>query len=409
MTAICGGGTSSVQPGISQTLVLSAGGLDLLSLYPALHFLDAIVPLLGILTFELTTLCSTDPPALPTFTTAETEALLTQNFNANYFSGLGKIKDTIANLAWYQYCKCDSGATPSAIVFPTAPANVPTRPPTLTTCYHWDTGWVNTSLFNPNFLDVPIRHASINSQFLFFPATGSIDSLDIQLPVSYFQIVTKHRANGALHFPMAYRFNWAGDTILGTLETFSTSDFVDRTEVIIPPAAALAQTNGILSVQFAGNGGTVGTDQLRFDITAFCNSPNIVGSVGCCSDPLTNTKLDALLSLVTLIQRQHVPFSYVPGTVHPGLSGNGQFSVQGILALSVQLTTVPTQLGLEMGNPNELFDVGWITEGTANGWKPSVRVDHSPTFVPVAPETTLIGYSLHPGVVATISEFSREP
>jgi hypothetical protein len=122
-------------------------------------------------------------------------------------------------------------------------------------------------------------------------------------------------------------------------------------------------------------------------------------------------QLDVIQQLLTLIQRQAVPFAYVSKTVHSGLSGAGSISVQGLLGVKLECTTIPSSLGVAGTSPAEHFDLGWITWGTADGYPQSVRIEHSPQLsLPArASAFTSIAYDLHPGVVATITELQREP
>jgi hypothetical protein len=136
-------------------------------------------------------------------------------------------------------------------------------------------------------------------------------------------------------------------------------------------------------------------------------SPN----VGCCPvDSAVYSILNAIMSQVTLIQRQLAPFSYVTGAAHTGLSGTGQFAVQGLLGLSVNITTTPARLGLTIGDPNTLWDAGWINVGTADGWGPRSFITSDPFILkPVSGDVTLVGYSIPSDVVVTITELVREP
>lgn len=123
----------------------------------------------------------------------------------------------------------------------------------------------------------------------------------------------------------------------------------------------------------------------------------------------TNQQLQLLRQDVTLIQRQKVPFAYIGSTVHPGLTGSGHFTVQGLLGVRVELTTIPAGIGETSDDPLILLRAGWIATGTADGWRRSVPVSHSPLWVDVEPDDTRIGYTFVAGVVATIEEFVREP
>lgn len=112
---------------------------------------------------------------------------------------------------------------------------------------------------------------------------------------------------------------------------------------------------------------------------------------------------------VDLIQRQHVPFAYVPGAAFAGLEDTGVLNVQGLLAISVELTAAPSYLGYLDGSPVRLFDAGRVAFGTADGYQNPLLIMSSASFFTVGPEITLIGYTFPPGVVATIQTFTREP
>jgi hypothetical protein len=132
----------------------------------------------------------------------------------------------------------------------------------------------------------------------------------------------------------------------------------------------------------------------------------------CCPpDAALSGRIDQILQLVTLVQRQIAPFGYVPGAAHPGLTGHGSFAVQGIIGVKIHLSATNLSGGLRDGSPQELFDQGFITLGTADGFEHSVRVDHQDQLVlPIAAGAfTVVGYSLEVGVTATITELRREP
>ena len=99
-----------------------------------------------------------------------------------------------------------------------------------------------------------------------------------------------------------------------------------------------------------------------------------------------------------------------PIKAYSGLSGNGQFAISGLLGVSVALTTVPGRIGLVAGDPDTIFDAGWVTLGTADGWGPRQFITSNPFILrPIAGDMTLLGYSIPADVVATITELTREP
>ncbi len=111
-----------------------------------------------------------------------------------------------------------------------------------------------------------------------------------------------------------------------------------------------------------------------------------------------------------LIQRQAVPFAYVPGAIHSALSGGGEFSVVDLIGLAVSLDVIPA--GHESGStdPVTYHQLGKISLGTANGWRRSWQPTHNPYLIlPVAAAFTKVGYQFTGGVIATITELIREP
>lgn len=147
--------------------------------------------------------------------------------------------------------------------------------------------------------------------------------------------------------------------------------------------------------------------------TFTCNNTDVCATlVDIWQDLATVQKqLNNLTTLVTLIQRQEVPFGYLTGTVHSGLTGNGDFAVSGILGLFVSLSSVPNSVGEEAGDPVTLFDAGWINVGDSSGWRSRERIRSQQWvhFPQAAGEVTRVGYSLNPLVTATITELRREP
>jgi len=113
---------------------------------------------------------------------------------------------------------------------------------------------------------------------------------------------------------------------------------------------------------------------------------------------------------VQLIQRQHVPFAYVAGTLHTGLSGAGTITVSTILGLSIQTTTMPPYLSSDMAPVQSWFKLGEVSWGTPDGWMARRIVTHNPhLYLDIDGDITEVGYLFEPGVVANILELVREP
>lgn len=101
--------------------------------------------------------------------------------------------------------------------------------------------------------------------------------------------------------------------------------------------------------------------------------------------------------------------SVAEGTAHAGLSGIGTISVSAPIGIRVQLTTLPSWVGEESASPTYLFDVGFITYHTSEGWIGGDRPASSDTRFTVPAGTYEIGYTFRNGIVATITELTRGP
>jgi hypothetical protein len=155
-------------------------------------------------------------------------------------------------------------------------------------------------------------------------------------------------------------------------------------------------------------GNSVGCTMQLFCGGATSGSP----SIPCCPpDPVAMGVLTRIRDTLDLIQRQLLPFAYIASTAHSGLTGSGSFDVLDLIGVKVVLTTIPGSLGSDDSVPSYLFDAGWISIQTADGFIDETRLHAtSQVWQPrLMAEATLFGYSFHPGVVATVTELVREP
>lgn len=392
MTAICGGGTSSPKLGASEfvqyTSALLAG---IMGVYD-MAWLIPVIPLLQLAPLELSAFCATDPPAEPTFTSAETNALLQLQFGGDFDSGLSKFRDLLLSMLWRETCDCDSGS-PAPFSPPSIPAGTPITqyvPVSNTPCgqvasfsaaspTHWANG------------------GSLNSSIGGVTPTVGVTSA----------IVTFHTVGttgGGWSVPITLTARDSSFLQVGPAST-----------ITLPPTGTTAITMPIpagtifIQAQWSGPGGASKVDDVWWTIDYFCG--DTLGTSGtCATDPLVSSILDNILRQVNLIQRQQVPFAYVDGDSN-SVSGTGEISLQGVLGARIDLTTIPARVGTSAGTPDELFDIGFIRWGDTSGWGPAVRIDTDPLIhLPAqAGIYTRLGYTLTPGVIATITTLLREP
>lgn len=392
MTALCGGGPSQQQPGVPYAIAYSATELGLLLSRLGWAPLIPIIGALGVVPILVQDLCSTDPPGFEVMTAAEVyDALLNQNLSEHVFAAKTKLSNNIKTQLWYELCQCSAVATPARPAPPALPNNLPVGPalPSSTPC---------------------ATHTRAAQSF-----AGGIQFDDTQvlmwpLNATFVRATFHHTLSGAGNHPDAFGRLYFTDHNGAALGQPYYSQ-------AIPPGG----TATIDRATFEGAGGAFGvastsgqitsTDIMDWTIDVYCDGqfPGVTPHA-CPTDPAVLLQLQQILDLVTLIQRQKVPFAYVPGALHSGLSGTGQMAIAGLIGLSAHLTSLPAAIGRIGGTPDELFEVGWLTLGTADGWHRSIRLDHNPTLVmPIDASDQLVGWTLEPGVVLELLELVREP
>jgi len=121
-------------------------------------------------------------------------------------------------------------------------------------------------------------------------------------------------------------------------------------------------------------------------------------------------RINLIESTTSLMQRQGVPFGYIPGTTHGPLTGEGVITVSDTLGLSVFLSSVPPGGGVGIATPMNYYDLGELSLGTdTDGYLTRLRITHNPMLVmPVSAAVTRVGYTLTDGSVAYITELKME-
>lgn len=394
MTAICGGGTSQPQVGSAAVVDYSAGLIAAIFAVLDIAWLIPAIPLVGLAPLILNTFCASDPPAVPTFTFNETDALLNLKFGANFDSGLSKLKDFILNAIWYDACQCTAGV-PTPLVAPSPPAGTP--------IIQYPTGQTGTPCLNQHF--GPLTMAN-GQQF------GRSGANAYGKNVTYVECFASNTLATGAGCRVNASFAWQ-NTLVTPIQTSGVG-----VTITLDPGQSLTRVCPLapgynsLQVTVAAVQGT-GTSTVEQNIKFYCDGamPGVDAQPCCPPDPATNAYLDNILQLVTLIQRQLVPFAHLLGPVHAGLTGQGSIGVNGLLGVKMDLTTIPGSYGVQVGSPNYHFDLGWLSVLTADGFIDERRLTAQLTaWMPrMMSDATVIGYSLNPGVVGTLTEMVREP
>ena len=398
MTALCGGGTS--QPKSTTPLVvnitISAALAWLSRYYAAANWLSNIVGFLPFPDLTMSSFCASDPPAIPTFDA--TDALNVASALAGGGVGLGvtatKITDLVQHLAWLELCECTSGAVPTYPTAPAPPAGAVSPPPvggsTVGACGSLHNGPV----------------ASPTGAIVNWLGGGAYalpqGTTSMRLTVNHVSVGTRGHQNLGenLYLYDVYGASLNVNAVFRSAPLGTSVYVIDRD----PRVFFVAPTHSYP--------GAATDDTLEGTWEFFCGGVPATGvQLPCCPpDTVATGLLEQLLTLVTLMQRQSVPFAYVPGALHTGLSGNGELAVQGLIGAKIT-AAVPGRAGLDLGNPDTVYDIGWINWGNADGFIPREKLVTSPqlSFPSLAGNYTRLGYSIPSDVTISIRELVREP
>lgn len=392
MTALCGGGTSAPKLGTDLIAQFSTARLTQLAVLRGMSWTSPWLALISLLPIGMTAFCGSDPPAIVTLTTNEIDALVNLTIGGDLSSGLDKIKNMLLNAIWQDLCECTSG-TFTAPTYPAPVAGTPIpqlpQPAATDACA--------TFLYTSAFCDT----GNLNK--------GGGPTVVGKTITSVLLHMVGTRCGGPT---TVGTFNWvwtfldSGGLALGSV-TYSLAGTTTFDVLVNCPVGTQAMRLNHNQVG-GGDGQTVTGSTYSF----YCNgSVPGVQSPCCPPDTATSNQLELILKMVTLIQRQNAPFSYIASTAHTAISGAGSITIQGLLGAKVDVTTLPSSYGRAGTSPTEFFDLGFLSFGTPDGWPSSYRLDHDPMLM--FPQRcglyTTLSYDLAPGVVVTITELLREP
>lgn len=401
MASFCQNGLSQPKFGTSAVTDVGAAYIaELITRAPSVWLIPAI-GVLAITPLVMSTFCQNDPPAEPTFTQAETDAILNIKLGPDFVSGVQKFTNYILRRVWFDLCQCTTGTTPA--VGPPNPPPAGTQiiqlpvPSTLRICQ--SSGIITSPVTAGSF--------AISDSFTTVPPC-----LDANHTFSDLQLVRLHIKRtpvGAGPHDVTQVQSTLGVcagpvidlTITGTL-TFPADD-TWRTfdSILVSPYTGVGEWNIILP--------NTSTDTFSSWYEVYCGPPNT--NPGCCPpDPLTLTLIQHILDQVNQIQRFEVPFAYVKAASVAGLTGSGTITIQRAIGVQIQITSSPPTNTTLPGTPPYVFDLGWCSFIETDGMIEEKRVAQTNlTWFPrLAPLANQIGYFFSPGVTATITPLLPE-
>lgn len=352
----------------------------------------ALVASIGL---DLANLCTADPPTQPTMNLTDWVALAGPPGLAEFTGAQAKFVQWCQYFLWFQFCECSGSSTP-AVTVPSLPSGFPQ--------------------INPAITGFPVAatpcYPPATANFSASTTVGTVDQLqfpDTLLGFSW-TLNNNHGVLGDGNY-CAVTFSWM-DIHHAHSFTDTTIDVLSQT--VWPLAIYLERPAGAVFLQINTQSSAGGSQGVVAGWSGVCEGgigPGIPSGAAPLADPTLLEQISQILQMVTLIQRQAVPFAYIASTVHAGLTGAGSISIADLLGVQIAITTDSTHLGVEGTSPAELFDRGWITFATSDGAMHSTRLEHAAQLIMPcqAGVYTTLYYDLHPLITVSITELLREP
>ena len=395
MTAICGGGTSSLKPGLGEIIVVTAAAAEAILDVASDGLLILAAPFVGGLSYDALNICAEDPPAIPTITINDWASIFAGPLDPNFDTALQKFKDFFIHYVWLNWCKCDSGFNPippaptTGIPAPTQDSGLPSGP-TPAACFHFaennQSGSAPTTFFPMNGNLFPASAQSAKLAWFWLPSgVGNTSNALLKLIV-----------------------NDGNGNVLAERDVTMFSGNSGALEIPIP----IGSNTALIQISNLTNSPNIEKFSYAWDVFCSSGNPGVPTQPCCPPDVNLEQKLNQILNLLNFLLTQipSPPNSYADATSHAGLSGNGSFALaDDAIAVRVDLTTIPARAGEIIGDPNRLFDVGFVTTITAEAPQLTERIVYASQLILLPQLTEAIGFSIPADVVATITEVVRGP
>lgn len=415
---VCSPNTSQARPGVAATIIVGSAFVPGLLPTSAAWLVPYIAAGVGVITLDIPGFCAADPPADPGLDAADLVAIATAAPEFERPGARARLEQLIQRYAWYVFCECSNGAPLAAPTFPSPPTGAPSfNPPA-------QTGGSALPCASESYSSTVAptgggqwdmrRGISVGGS-----GQPTANSAIVAIPTG----ATHYRAWETTSMPGHDDANtshyWTAGPAWYTGTTFVSFGLTDEIQdygVLQSPNHGMHSNINAIPVTAThynllaySNTTPPGAWGQTVMIEWFCGTGANTGGQSCCTDSTLAALLTQILGQVNLIQRQIVPFAYITGTAHSGLTGHGTISVSGILGLLVN-ASVPASTSLLPGTPDVRIPIGRVNLATADGYEDRVElVTDSQIIVPYAAGLFVtVGYSLEPGVTATITELRRE-
>lgn len=410
MTAICGGGTSSPKPQSPAAAFFVGDALEnaIQLAFGLSEAWAAVIIFAAAQAVQTSTFCTTDPPTLTWPDASDIQYITTHPWDIGNSSFL-KLYSVLQNGLWKILCQCDSGSAPTIGTPPPYPTGaLQINPPgfgnqTAKPCTTATNSITYTPVGGDQNIIPQITHTVI-----------PIDNGPVTIRLSGSWTCFSGTCNGTYEMDVIYDTASTSNNLAGSIQL--SPPFPGRGPGVVItgvfPLPATATDWRVRSESSSGSGETITMVALA---EAFCGgqSPTTTVAQCCPPDPTLWAQLQQIQQLLNLllISIPTEPNSYASGAVHTGLHDNGTQTLTGApLAIKVDITSDPPYLGIDAGAPPFLFDRGFIVPIVNSApIRNETRLTYNPQMYLLPHLTEQIGYSLHPGVVATITELHAGP
>jgi len=127
MTALCGGGASQARPGFAIVQYVGPAALGAMLNNIPTPWAVAFAAYVGLITYDLASFCTTDPPSDPGLTGRDFTDLVNVT-NPFSFAAKTKIQQWIGHNLWWNFCQCSAVPTPPAPAPLAPPSGLPSQP-----------------------------------------------------------------------------------------------------------------------------------------------------------------------------------------------------------------------------------------------------------------------------------------
>lgn len=398
MTALCGGGPSQQKPGFDPVQIIIGGAIGEAISGLGMGWVAETLVAAAVVEYSLNTLCSTDPPPAPTIDQVRMQLYHDNSAPGAYAAIVQDATQLLAHYLWSHWCECVTGTQPTTPPPLAPPSTVTINDPTTAQPGDQSCGvgpfWFQTAGFDSsgNMLLTPNSSPSIPSalKWVSWTLNGGVTNP----PANPYPVTITLQASNASGQPVFSNvFSMTADIPNTSKQFFSA------------PCPPTATQWTVLAHSDTPSGVNYGPE---IHTTFYCTPiPNTSLQPCCPPDPTIENLVLQVLRLEQLILSQTGgSIAYTKGTVHTALTGSASLTVAGLRGVLIDITAgSPTKPPL-IGNPSYLWDMGWISMMDGDGMIEEKRLtrQHQVWTPRLAPNASIVGYYLNPGVVVNITE-----